>query len=90
MNNKILLESVALDLKRVALGAHSNSTKMTERFLQEVYKRNELVDKEVLSSSCKKVLSHMKVQLKNSSRQRLADDALLYSTLILSFSKQLQ
>ncbi len=89
MNNKILLESMALDLKRVALGSHSHSTKMAERFLQEVFKRNEMLDTTSLSNSLKKILRNMTSQLKLESTQRLADDALMYSTLLLSFSKRL-
>ena len=89
MNNKVLLESMALDLKRVALGSHSHSTKMTERFLQEVFKRSEMLDTTSLSSSLKKILSNMASQLKMEDTQRLADDALMYSTLLISFSKKL-
>lgn len=89
MNNKILLESMALDLKRVAIGSHSHSTKMAERFLQEVFKRNEMLDITSLSSPLKKILSNMASQLKVENTQRLADDALMYSTLLISFSKKL-
>ena len=89
MNNKILLESMALDLKRVAIGSHSHSTKMAERFLQEVFKRNEMLDTTSLSVTLKKVLINMINQLKLDNTQRLADDALMYSTLLISFSKKL-
>ncbi len=89
MNNKILLESMALDLKRVALGYHSNSIKMAERFLQEVYKRNNQLDKRRLSKSLTRILTKMRQQLKNTNMKRLADDALMYSTLLLSYSKRI-
>ncbi len=89
MNNKILLESMALDLKRVALGSHSHSTKMAERFLQEVFKRSEMLDTTSFSSSLKTVLTNMKRHLKLDNSQRLADDALMYSTLLISFSKRI-
>ncbi len=89
MNNKLLLESMALDLKRVALGSYSHSTKMTERFLQEVFKRNDQLDRSSFSSTLIKVLNCMERQLQLKQHQRLADDALMYSTLLLSFSKQL-
>ena len=89
MNNKILLESMALDLKRVALGAHSNSTKMVDRFLQEVFKRNEMLDTTSLSSTLQSVLITMTSKLKSDQPSRLADDALMYSTLLISFSKRI-
>ena len=89
MNNKILLESMALDLKRVALGSHSHSTKMAERFLQEVFKRNEMLDTTTLSATLKTLLSTMIEQLTLGNTQRLADDALMYSTLLISFSKKI-
>ncbi|MBA3724197.1 MAG: hypothetical protein H0W89_04920 [Candidatus Levybacteria bacterium] len=89
MNNKILLESMALDLKRVALGSHSHSTKMAERFLQEVFKRNAMLDTTALSSPLVKVLEVMKKRLQAGKSSRLADDALMYSTLLISFSKKL-
>ena len=39
MKNKIALESMAMDLKRAALGYHNNSLKMAERFHQEALER---------------------------------------------------
>ena len=89
MNNKILLESMALDLKRVALGAHSHSIKMAERFLQEVFKRNKQLDRHSLSRPLIKILTKMPEQLENTNAERLADDALMYSTLLFSFSKKM-
>jgi hypothetical protein len=89
MNNKILLESMALDLKRVALGSHSHSTRMAERFLQEVFKRSEMLDKSTLSNPLKMVLNNMTKQLKLENIHRLPDDALMYSTLLISFSKKI-
>ena len=89
MNNKILLESMALDLKRVAIGAHRKSTKMSERFLQEVIKRNEQLDYQSLPISLKKLLLHMNKSFENKNSLQLADNALMYSTLLLSFSKRI-
>ncbi|MGH7203354.1 MAG: hypothetical protein ACREHC_02845 [Candidatus Levyibacteriota bacterium] len=89
MNNKILLESMALDLKRVALGSYSKSTKMADRFLQEVFKRNEQLDYQSLPESLRKILLTMQKSFEQTNRQRLADDALMYSTLLLSFSKRI-
>ena len=89
MNNKLLLESMSLDLKRVALGAHSHSSKMAERFLQEVFKRKQLLDNSKFSESQIKMLNSMEKQLRIQNIKRLPDDALMYSTILLSFSKQI-
>lgn len=89
MNNKILLEAMALDLKRVALGFHSNSIKMAERFLIEVNRRNTQLDKRYLSKSVTNILITMSKRLKCTNTKHLADDALMYSTILLSFSKRI-
>ncbi len=88
MNNKILLESMALDLKRIALGAKGNSQKMTDRFIEEVMKRERLLMKDTIPSSLEVVIENMKKKLISS--KHLADDALMFSTILLSYSKQIE
>ena len=39
MNNKIAIESLSMDLMRVAIGYHRRSIKMAERFSEESLKR---------------------------------------------------
>lgn len=39
MENKYILESLASDLKRVALGMHRGSNQMAKKFLDEALKR---------------------------------------------------
>lgn len=89
MNNKLLLEAMALDLKRVALGAHGKSQKMVDRFLIEVFKRNELLDKNSIPKSFQKVLLTMKKRLNDNDLNNIADHALMYSTLLISLSKKI-
>jgi len=38
MENKYILESLASDLKRVALGIHRGSNQMTKKFLEEEFR----------------------------------------------------
>jgi hypothetical protein len=85
--NKDLLIAIALDLKRVAIGLHSHSEKMANRFLEEVLNRIHLIDTSNLSISIQKVLA--KITKLDPTQQRTADDALMYSTVLLSFAKQL-
>lgn len=87
MNNKILLQSIALDLKRVALGYHSGSIKMADRFLLEIMRRKTQLDISLLSDTVKKLLTHIdKIQQEKNFKKK-ADDALMYSNLFISFSK---
>ena len=87
MNNKLLLQAMAVDLKRVAIGYHSGSVRMADRFLQEVMQRIELLQYSSLSSSMKKLLKKIEKLPKEKNIDKRAEDALLYSTLFLSFSK---
>jgi hypothetical protein len=89
MNNKLLLESIALDLKRVAIGTQAHSLKMSERFLQEVFKRRKMLVEAELSEPIKSSLNHMEMKLFDKNSTRLAEDALMFSNIFLSFAKQL-
>ena len=39
MNNKVILESLSMDLLRVSKGIYRGSDKMAEKFLEEALKR---------------------------------------------------
>jgi hypothetical protein len=88
MNNRILLQSIALDLKRVAIGHHSGSVKMANRFLQEALKRNAELDTTYLTKTVRRLTEKMIDLKKETDPNQLAEDALLLSILFLSFSKQ--
>ena len=55
MNNKLLLQAMALDLKRVAIGYHSGSITMADIFFKEVVKREHQLDFESLTPTKKKI-----------------------------------
>ena len=49
MDNYISLSSLAMDLKRTAIGYHRSSNDMAERFYSEALKRREEIDQKHLS-----------------------------------------
>ena len=86
MNNKIALESMSMDLLRVALGLHRGSYKMASRFFEEAIKRNGEIDSATLRPYLirilKKAISHDKENLKD-----FKEDFLMYSVLIQNYTK---
>jgi len=80
MNNKFILESLASDLKRVALGMHRGSNVMVKKFLQEARKRK----KEIKTDQ---VAPYIKNLLNNMDKEMNADEALMFSTLIQNYTQ---
>jgi len=78
MENKIVLASLAMDLKRVALGLHRKSNSMADRFLHEAMKRKEEVN-------IKKLFPYMQHILMKLNGHIDAEDALMYSTRIQNY-----
>lgn len=78
--DKLILSSLAMDLKRVALGYHRKSNKMADRFLQEVIKRKKEINLEKVRPSVKKMLEDLDKMI-NKNNDAKAEDALMYSTL---------
>jgi hypothetical protein len=81
MKNKIALSSIAMDLKRVALGYHRGSYSMAEKFLDEALKRRREVDSSLLKPYLVKLLKDIDKIKKEKKKDKAAEDALLYSTL---------
>lgn len=79
MNNKFILESLASDLKRVALGLHRGSNTMALRFLNEALKRRDEVEQKNLEPYIKKLLSTLDSSIDS-------ENALMYSTLIQNYT----
>jgi ribosomal protein L18E len=78
--DKIILSSLAMDLKRAALGYHNNSNRMADRFLQEAMKRKREINVKKISPNIKKILGKLD-HLINEDNLSKAEDALMYSTL---------
>jgi hypothetical protein len=63
MNNKIILSSLALDLRRVAIGYQRGSVKMAERFLDEALKRESEVDRTTIKPYLQNLLMKVNKRL---------------------------
>lgn len=80
MKNKYILESLASDLKRVALGLHRKSNVMAGRFIEEALKRRAEVNVQEVAPYIQLVLKNLKTNIN-------ADDALMYSTIIQNYTQ---
>ncbi len=77
---RIIIESLAMDLKRVAIGLQTGSIKMADRFKEEALKRAAELDGQSVSPYLNKLLANSKKVLL-SNNERVGEDALMYSTL---------
>ena len=84
MENKIILGSLALDLKRAAIGFHRGSYAMAEKFLSEAIKRKNEYKKNNIKPYLLRLLEKIE-NLKTQSKDELAENALMYSTLIQNY-----
>lgn len=81
---QIAISSLAMDLKRVALGYHNGSERMAKRFSEEALKRkDEITDP---PSYLKKILESLPQTLSQNDKGRLAEDALMYSTIFQNYA----
>ena len=83
-SQKILVESLAMDLKRVALGIQRSSTAVVTRFTEEALRREEELQHENLDDYLKKLISRTKEVLK---QDKDGEDVLMYSTLLQNFAQ---
>ena len=83
--NKIILASLASDLKRVVLGLQRNSVVMVDRFTVEALKRKSEINTKELDSYVCTLVSKLEKVLLNSDPKEKAEDALLYSTLFQNY-----
>jgi len=81
MKNKITLESMAMDLKRVALGYHNNSLRVAKRFHREaIARKNEI--------NLKEVKPYLRLVLRKTEKVNTPDEALMLSTLIQNYTRK--
>ena len=78
------LSSLAMDLKRIALGIHRKSTTMEDRFLLEAMKRKDEVNTQSLLPYMKTIIEQIGLLPKRDAMHR-AEDALMYSTRIQNY-----
>ncbi len=79
--NKIIFGSIAMDLKRVAIGYYRGSNKMAERFLGEALKRRSEVDVTTIKPYLQKLLLKIEAISSETDVKKKAEDTLMYSTL---------
>lgn len=79
--NKIALSSLAMDIKRIALGYHRKSFTMANRFAKEAIRRKKEIDSKTVKPYVKKLLTKFENSLHEKDKQKAAEDLLTYSTL---------
>ncbi len=84
--NKIAIESLSMDLLRVALGHHRGSVKMAERFSEEALRWVGEIDREKIKPYFVTILEKLPQVLSNENKDSTAEDALMYSTLCRNYS----
>ncbi len=83
--NKIILASLASDLKRVTLGLQRNSSAMVDRFSAEALRRKSEINLNELEPYMLTLLEKLDKTLSTNNQGNKAEDALLYSTLIQNY-----
>ena len=83
---KIAISSLAMDLKRVALGYWKGSDKIAQRFADEALKRQGELKSASLKPYLRNLLEKLPSILEQQDKKRLAEDALMYSTLFQNYA----
>lgn len=87
MNNKFILESLSMDLKRVAIGNHRKSFTMADRFLEEALKRKKEIDMSSIKKYMQNVLENIE-KMKGKNSEEISEQSLMYSTLIQNYTQK--
>lgn len=84
MDKKIIVASLAMDLKRVALGLYRGSSSAAI-FKKEALQRGHELEQFIPDPNIQKLWRKTK-QVLQSDSERVAEDALMYSTLFQNFA----
>jgi hypothetical protein len=76
------LAALSMDLKRVALATYNHSPKVADRFIQESLVKKNRIDITTQRSHVRHLLQNLDSVLLQKDSEKLAEDALLYSTLL--------
>lgn len=87
MKNKIAVESLSMDLLRVALFYHKGADKNAQTFSKEGLKRIDEIEVSQLKPYFAKIIKEITKVLKNP-KPELAEDALMYSVLCKNYAKK--
>lgn len=80
---------MALDLKRVALGYYKGAFKTADIFLEEAIKRKEELKPESFKPYIRNILDKIK-SLDSLDKERAAEEALMYSTILQNAALKLR
>jgi len=86
MNNYIAISSLAMDLKRAALGFYKGSFDTALRFQEEALKRSNEVDIKIVKPHIKKLLLKLPEILKDPDKKHLAEDLLMHSQILQNYA----
>jgi hypothetical protein len=75
-----------MDLDRVSLGYYRGSKKMAEVFAREALKRKDELHSVIVKPYIRKLLEALESMLSQKDHKKLAEDALMYSTLFQNAS----
>lgn len=79
------ISSLAMDLKRVAIGYQRGSTKMADRFSEEALKRKGEVKLSEIKPYLRNYINKLPKILSQKDKEKLAEDALMYSTIFQNY-----
>ena len=83
--DNLAVASLAMDLKRVAMGFYNRSEKTAVRFCQEALKRREEIDVKNTKPYLRRFLSKLPEILNQKDEKKVAEDALMYSTIFQNY-----
>lgn len=84
---RVIIESLAMDLKRVAIGLQRGSTKMADRFKAEALQRENELERVTNDGYILRIITGSRESLESNSEQT-SDDALMYSTLFQNYAQK--
>lgn len=84
---QVIVESLAMDLKRVALGLQRGSVAMAERFKAEALRREDELEKIADDEYVLKIITGSRQSLLSNS-EAMSEDALMYSTLFQNYAQK--
>ena len=85
MNNKIALESLSMDLLRIAIGMNRGSIKMAETFQKEAIIRQSEIKLDLLKPYMQNIILSLSSLFENKNSNQKAEYALMYSTQIRNY-----
>lgn len=87
MTTKIIIESLAMDLRRVAQSYYRGSNLVGDRFSQEALKRVSEINLDEVKPYIKDLLSKVDRELRQSDRVYVAESSLMMSTLFQNYAQ---